>query len=143
MAGVELRLLRDSAVVAGAISNDAGDYAIERVAVGRYALQFQFASYRSRTIPDVVVTSSKTVVVDVDLEEMVVEVKAVTIGASKAGEAQNEMATVSERAFSVADAERYAGSRGAPARMASNFAGVQGTDDTRNDLVIRGNSPFG
>ncbi len=27
--------------------------------------------------------------------------------------------------------------------MASNFAGVQGTDDSRNDIVIRGNSPLG
>jgi len=36
-----------------------------------------------------------------------------------------------------------AGSRGEPARMASNFAGVQGADDSRNDIVIRGNSPSG
>src|SRR6185295_630579 len=35
----------------------------------------------------------------------------------------------------------YAGSRGDPARMASNFAGVQGADDSRNDIIIRGNSP--
>jgi hypothetical protein len=27
--------------------------------------------------------------------------------------------------------------------MASNFAGVSGTDDSRNDIVVRGNSPFG
>ena len=27
--------------------------------------------------------------------------------------------------------------------MASNFAGVRGTDDSRNDIIIRGNSPGG
>ncbi len=27
--------------------------------------------------------------------------------------------------------------------MARNFAGVQGSDDSRNDIVIRGNSPIG
>ena len=37
----------------------------------------------------------------------------------------------------------YAGSRSDPARMASNFAGVQGADDSRNDIVVRGNSPLG
>jgi hypothetical protein len=50
---------------------------------------------------------------------------------------------LSARAFSTEETDRYAGSRGDPARMASNFAGVSGTDDSRNDLVIRGNSPFG
>ena len=55
----------------------------------------------------------------------------------------NEMATVSARAFTVEETDRYAGSRGDPARMASNFAGVQGADDSRNDIVVRGNSPSG
>ncbi len=141
--GVEIRLLKDSSVVSGVLSDATGAYALEKVPVGRYTLAFGYASYRSRLVPDVVVWSAKTVVVDAGMEEMVVEVNAVTIEASKAGEAQHEMSTVSARAFSVAEAERYAGSRGDPARMASNFAGVQGTDDTRNDLVIRGNSPLG
>jgi len=35
------------------------------------------------------------------------------------------------------------GSRVDPARMAANYAGVQGNDDSNNDLVIRGNSPLG
>jgi hypothetical protein len=51
------------------------------------------------------------------------------------------MATVSAREFTVDETMRYAGSRGDPARTASNFAGVQGADDSRNDIVIRGNSP--
>lgn len=53
------------------------------------------------------------------------------------------MAVVSVRTFSVEETDRYAGSRGDPARMASNFAGVQGADDSRNDIVVRGNSPIG
>ena len=61
----------------------------------------------------------------------------------KKGEVINEMATVSSQSFTVEEANRYAGSRGDPARMMSNFAGAQGTDDSRNDLVIRGNSPAG
>ncbi|MGZ3931952.1 MAG: TonB-dependent receptor plug domain-containing protein, partial [Bacteroidia bacterium] len=34
-------------------------------------------------------------------------------------------------------------SRNDPARMAANFAGVSGANDSRNDIVIRGNSPLG
>ena len=39
--------------------------------------------------------------------------------------------------------QRYAGSVNDVARMAQNFAGVQGNDDSRNDIIVRGNSPIG
>ncbi|HEY5824589.1 MAG TPA: TonB-dependent receptor, partial [Cyclobacteriaceae bacterium] len=39
--------------------------------------------------------------------------------------------------------KRYAGSLGDPSRMAANFAGVVGGNDSRNDIVVRGNSPLG
>ena len=58
-------------------------------------------------------------------------------------EVNNEMAIISAQQFSVEETERYAGSRGDPARMVSNFAGVQGADDSRNDIIVRGNSPLG
>jgi hypothetical protein len=53
------------------------------------------------------------------------------------------MALLSAQQFSVAETNRYPGSRMDPARMASNFAGVNGADDSRNDIVVRGNSPLG
>jgi hypothetical protein len=55
----------------------------------------------------------------------------------------NKLATVSARLLSSEEANRYAGSIGDPARMASAFAGVLGADDSRNDIVIRGNSSVG
>ena len=30
-----------------------------------------------------------------------------------------------------------------PSRMAANYAGVSGANDSRNDIIIRGNSPTG
>lgn len=53
------------------------------------------------------------------------------------------MSSVSTKLFSIEETERYPGSRNDPARMASNFAGVQGSNDSRNDIVVRGNSPSG
>lgn len=41
------------------------------------------------------------------------------------------------------EVNRYAGGRSDAARLASNFAGVSTPDDSRNDIVIRGNSPTG
>ncbi|MEK7224413.1 MAG: TonB-dependent receptor, partial [Bacteroidota bacterium] len=57
--------------------------------------------------------------------------------------ALNEAAVVSARQFSVDEAVRYSGTRNDPSRMAQNFAGVSGSNDARNDIIIRGNSPSG
>lgn len=50
---------------------------------------------------------------------------------------------MSARQLSTDEAFRYAGTRSDPSRMAQNFAGVSGTNDGRNDIIIRGNSPVG
>ena len=72
-----------------------------------------------------------------------VQLNEVDVVATPRGEVKNEMAVVSARKFSVEETNLYAGSRGEPARMATVFAGVQGSDDSRNDIVVRGNTPAG
>jgi hypothetical protein len=55
----------------------------------------------------------------------------------------NKFSAVSARQFGVEEVARYAGGRNDVARLASNFAGVASPDDSRNDIVVRGNSPTG
>src|SRR5690606_8202793 len=92
---------------------------------------------------DIVIISGKELVLTVEMEESAEEMEEFVVEGNSRGEAGNEMATISARRFSVDETNRYAGSRGDPARMASNYAGVQGADDSRNDIVVRGNSPLG
>lgn len=141
--GVTVRVLRDSSTLKGGITDANGAYQLSGIPVGRYTVQFTLADYQMRRVPEVTFTSGRTTLLDCPMEELLVKIDEVTIEGDKKGEASNDMVTVSARTFSPDESERYAGSRGDPARMASNFAGVQGTDDTRNDLVIRGNSPLG
>ena len=124
-------------------SDENGIYRIESVPLGRVRIQFSYLGYESVTLNNVIVTSGKEVILSVNMEESVIELTTVEVKARRKGELVNEMATVSARQFSVEETDRYAGSRGDPGRMASNFAGVQGADDSRNDIVIRGNSPAG
>ncbi|MES2847829.1 MAG: TonB-dependent receptor plug domain-containing protein, partial [Bacteroidota bacterium] len=63
-------------------------------------------------------------------------------GRSK-NKALNEAAVISARQLSTDEAFKYAGTRNDPSRMAQNFAGVSGSNDGRNDIIIRGNSPSG
>ncbi len=141
--GVNIILLKDSAKVSVAVTDVNGNFRLQNIPVGRYSLCASFLGYQPYTIPDVVVTSAKEVILNFEMEESAVKVKEVEITATKKGEARNEMATVSARTFSVDETNRYAGSRTDPARMASNFAGVQGTDDSDNEIVVRGNSSLG
>jgi len=99
-----------------------------------------YESFEARNIE---LTSGKEKVLTIELTEQVVAVDEVLVTAYKNGETLNKMAALSARSFSVKQTERYAGSLGDPSRMASNFAGVITANDSRNDIIIRGNSPQG
>jgi len=142
--GATVAIYKDSSLLTGSSADINGAYRIESVPIGRYTLVASFLGYTEIVRPNIIVNTGKEVVVPLKMEESVMKMKEVQVTASRnLGEAMNEMATVSARTFSVEETERYAGSRGDPARMASNFAGVQGADDSRNDIVVRGNSPLG
>ena len=119
-----------------------GLFLLENVPVGKHEIQVSYTLYSSNTLT-VEVSSGKEVVVQVPLVEFISEQKEVVVHGRKRGEVLNELALISAQQFSVEETNRYPGSRMDPARMASNFAGVQGADDSRNDIIIRGNSPLG
>lgn len=132
----------DSTKTYRALVDEKGAFIIRKVPLGKHTLVATYMSYETQTVP-VIVNSGKESVVNLEMAEEVFETDEVQIVAQAKGEVLNEMATVSARQFSVEETDRYPGSRSDPARMASNFAGVQGADDSRNDIVIRGNSPLG
>ena len=142
--GVTVRLM--NAEGKGTISNFDGEYVLTEVPIGRITLQFSFIGFESATANNLLLTAGKELIVDVKLKESTTELAEVVVTAETEGAKGgviNEMAAVSSRGFSVEEASRYAGSRNDPARMAMNFAGVSGSNDSRNDIIIRGNSPTG
>jgi hypothetical protein len=124
-------------------SDSNGNYRLEEVRSGRYDIQATYSGYKSVTIPNVVVTSGKEVVLDFSLDENIYHLEVAKINVGKKNETNNEMSSVSARSFSTEEVNRYAGGRSDPSRLAANFAGVSSPDDSRNDIVIRGNSPTG
>ncbi|HZY82637.1 MAG TPA: carboxypeptidase-like regulatory domain-containing protein, partial [Cyclobacteriaceae bacterium] len=139
--GASVIILGDSSSVKGSVTDVEGNFRIEKVPVGRRALKITFVGYEDVVLSNILVSSAKETVINVSMKESATSLQEITVTATRDGEASNEMAAVSARSFTIEETERYAGSRGDPARMASNFAGVQGADDSRNDIVIRGNSP--
>jgi hypothetical protein len=126
---------------AGTVTDLNGHFRIDNVPVGKHTIVVSYLGYQTVSFADVLVTSAREVVMPIEMEESAVKMNEVQVTQRK--EHINEMAIVSTKTFDVQETERYAGSRNDPARMASNFAGVQGGDDSRNDIIIRGNSPQG
>jgi len=124
-------------------TNELGKFRIDNVPLGRKQIKISFVSYKEKA-QTVVLTSGKETVLTIELDESVMQGEVVVITAEiDKTKTNNKMATVSSRVFSTEEANRYAGSRGDPARMAANFAGVSGANDSRNDIIVRGNSPLG
>lgn len=126
------------------ITDESGDFIIEDVPVGRYTILVSYVGYKSTILRDILVGTGKEVFLDVGLKELLVEMEGVTVMANVSKDQTiNPMAGVSARSFTVEETEKYPGSWGDPARMASNYAGVFPNGDIYNYIVIRGNSPIG
>ena len=137
-------ILVDSDPLTGASADADGRFRIEAVPIGRVGLRISYIGYKDMFLTGLNLESGKELVLRIELEEMAILSEEVVIRAqTEKTRTLNEMTTVSARSFTVEETQRYAGSRNDVARMASNFAGVRGTDDSRNDIIIRGNSPSG
>ena len=140
LAGVSIQI---TAIQKGTSTDSLGKYTLSGIAPDRYEVTVSCTGYKSITLPNVVVTSGKEVMLNITLEETFKQLNEVVINTGNKGGSINKLASVSARTFSMEEVNRYAGGRSDPARLAANFAGVSTPDDSRNDLVIRGNSPVG
>jgi hypothetical protein len=130
--------------VIGATTDVEGNFRIENVPIGRQNFSVQYIGYKSITLPNVLVTAGKEVVLNVDLEESVEKLQEVVVTADAEKDMPiNELAKVSARTFSLEEVTRFSGGRNDVARLATTFAGVSAPNDSRNDIVVRGNSPNG
>lgn len=130
--------------IQGVSTNDNGEYRFENVEVGRISIKATYIGYNDIVLNNINLQSGKELVLNIYMDERVMRVdEVIIVHTTDKTSSLNSMATVSARGFTVEETERYAGSRNDPARMAANFAGVVGVDDSRNDIIIRGNSPMG
>ncbi len=128
----------------GATTDEMGYYEIQNVPIGRHRITIEYVGYDPVTRENIMVTSGKAVNLDIEMVESANTLGATVVEFKKSKvRSNNDMVSVSSRSFDAEEAERYPGSRQDPARMAQNYAGVAGTDDQRNDIVVRGNSPLG
>jgi hypothetical protein len=127
----------------GTTTDSLGSYTLTYIPPDRYDVQISYSGYKSITIPNMIVISGKEVILDIAMEETFHQLNEIIIRTTNKGGTINKLASVSARTFSMEEVNRYAGGRSDPARLVANFAGVSAPDDSRNNIVIRGNSPVG
>lgn len=128
----------------GASTDMEGHFVLKNVPVGRQALRVIYLGYEPQTLPNVLLTAGKEVVLTIKLVESFTAMEEVVVVAQvNKDKAINDLATISARQFNTEEVSRYSGGRNDIGRLVANFAGVAASNDARNDIVIRGNSPTG
>lgn len=142
--GAQVVVIDTSKTINGTLT-DASGYFTLTVPLGRVSLRVSYMGYNNATISNLLVIAGKEINQTIELSEKVTNINEVVVSATKEqkGNARNEFAVISARSFDVELTSRFSGNRNDPSRMASNFAGVSGANDARNDIIIRGNSPMG
>ena len=133
----------DTGAINGTVTDDNGYFKLE-VPLGRVSIRASYMGYKDDGVNNLQVIAGKEINQTIELQEKVTDIKEVVVTGNKEnGRAKNEFAVISARSFDVELTSRFSGNRNDPSRMASNFAGVSGANDARNDIIIRGNSPMG
>lgn len=137
--GATVRLLTNTNVKP--VSTDVqGNFRLSDVPLGRQILQISLTGYGQLTLSEILVTSGKEPVFNLEMEAQANNLNEVVVNANSGKKPLNQMALTSGRSFSPEETNRYAGAFFDPARMAQSFAGVvAGGDD--NEIIVRGNSP--
>lgn len=140
--GVSVVFVGDSSIAT--VTDNNGQYKLKNLPVGRVNLRMNFIGYETLVLSDISIMSGKDEPIDARMTESFTSLAAVEINVKpRKDRALNQFARISARQVSVEDITKYAGGRSDVARLAANFAGVSAPDDSRNDIVVRGNSPAG
>ncbi|WP_055394986.1 TonB-dependent receptor [Flagellimonas eckloniae] len=135
-------ILIDSEPQLGVITNAQGFFTMENVPVGRQSFSCSYLGYEDALVSQVLVGSAKEINLSIRLTESLNQLGEIVVSARKDQiKPNNKLATVSARSFGVEETKRFPASISDPARMALSFAGVTNSDDTTNEIVIRGNAP--
>ena len=92
------------------LSTADGTWEITKVPVGKHELSANYSFYDSKSMT-IEVSSGRELILQIPLQEKISEQNEVKVLTKKHGEVINEMALLSAQQFSVAETNRYPGSR--------------------------------
>ena len=123
----------------GATSDIDGKYSITRVAPGYARLVATSVGFKKYTSDDFLVTNSKTIDLDIGLDEQVTTLSQVEIKPSVVE--RNDEVPVSLQKLTIQEIERSPGSNRDVSKVIQSLPGVASSPSFRNDVIVRGGGP--
>ena len=124
----------------GSYTDKQGKFKISNIPVGIYSVQFAGIGYQTYVQSDVSVTTTKPIMLEINLVEKIIELNGVEV---KSSYFIKEIETVnSTQVLNAEDIRRAPGVQEDVIRATSLLPGVGVTSNSRNDLVVRGGAPF-
>lgn len=123
----------------GAYTDTTGGFEIGKLPPGLYNLEVSYTGFAKKSIPELQVTNSKPVVLDIAMEGNGATTDTVVITASPFNKTAES--PVSLRTIGVNEVARNPGGNRDISKVIQSLPGVAGTVGFRNDIIIRGGSP--
>lgn len=123
----------------GAISDIDGKFTINEIVPGIYSIKVLGIGFKELILDDITVTNSRSVEIDLPLEELVLEQEEVTVKANPFRKVKES--PVSLKTLNSAEIERLPGANRDVSKVLQALPGVASPASFRNDVIIRGGSP--
>ena len=134
-----VNIIIDGKPAQGATSDIDGKYSIVKVSPGYARLVATYVGFKKYTSDDFLVTNSKTIDLDIGLDEQVTTLSQVEIKPSVVE--RNEEAPVSLQKLTIQEIERSPGSNRDVSKVIQSLPGVASSPSFRNDVIVRGGGP--
>jgi hypothetical protein len=142
LVGVSVSLVSDGNK--GTVTDLDGEFTLSGVPVGRQQFQFTYIGFQTYVTEGIIINANRAENLVIQMQEGLLLDNIQIVADGNVNAPVNELATVSARSFSVEETERIPAGVNDMGRMALSFPGVQtGSNDTENDIIVRGNSSIG
>ena len=123
----------------GAMTDGDGNFSFTGLKPGFIELRASCIGYKPYVSEGIMVTNSKTVFLDILLEESALQINEVVVKASPFR--KRAESPVSERIIGIDEIERNPGGNRDISKVIQSFPGVASTPAFRNDVIVRGGGP--
>ncbi len=123
----------------GALTNENGDFDLVGLAPGVYSFKATASGFKESVINEITVTNARTVTIEFQLEDFIVDKKEILIEAKQfntKSESPNSLKTLNST-----EIERLPGAGRDVSKVIAALPGVASRATFRNDIIIRGGSP--
>jgi|SRR6185437_2113033 len=98
--GAVVSVISDTNHIA-ATTDAKGNFRLEDLPIGRHAIKITYVGYHDVVLPAVMLNSGKETILTIEMTEAINKIEEVTVTATKKGDANNDMTSVSARNFSM------------------------------------------